>query len=604
VNHDEAIEAQRKLLESHPDDAEIHLELGAALEAIGRLDDAIAAYSKATALKPDFAEAHYGLGNALSAKGLIEEALAAYHRAVKYKGDLAEAYNRIGTLLRRIGRNDQAYSAYLAAIRLKPDFALAYFNLGQAYQAAGRPEKALSAYREALRIEPDHAEILAHMAVVLADLRRFNEAMSCHAQLAARMPDACVTHEVMGRIMLLQHDGAAAADQFQRAVAVNPNRDTVWHGLGTALQSQGKFDEAAKCFRRMLELGSHAGIGAVYSNLFNTGSAVAGQAEIETLKAIVRDPNMPTIGRVDAGFALGKALDDSGCYDEAFANYAEANSLVKQLRASIGDRYDPGAAQRLCDQIIDVFTPKYFEQRRGWGEPSELPVFIVGMPRSGTTLVQQIAGSHSRVHGAGELSDIADIANALGGTDVKSAALGRNADSVKSAAQRQLERLHALSSNPLRVIDKMPRNVYRLGLIALLFPSARVIFCRREARDTCLSCFFQWFASGNTFSFDLAHCGHEYRATERLMNHWRHALPLAMLEVQYEELVADLEGQSRRLIDFLGLPWEPACLEFYRNPATILTLSSWQVRQPIYQGSVGRWRHYERHLGPLMKVLG
>jgi hypothetical protein len=313
---------------------------------------------------------------------------------------------------------------------------------------------------------------------------------------------------------------------------------------------------------------------------------------------------MPAVSRIDAGFALGKALDESGRYDEAFAHYAEANSLVKRFRASVGDRYDPRAVHRLNDQMFEVFTPNYFEQRRGWGEPSELPVFIVGMPRSGTTLVQQIAASHSLVHGAGELGDIADIAKTFGGSDVRSAALGWDRDSVKAVAQRHIQRLQALRGNAPRVIDKAPSNVHHLGLIALLFPSARVIFCRRDARDTCLSCYFQWFARGNTFSFDLAHCGHEYLATDRLMNHWRRTLPLAMLDVQYEELVADLEGRSRRLLDFLSLPWEPACLEFHRTETTILTSSSWQVRQPIYQSSVGRWRHYERHLRPLLEVLG
>jgi len=635
---DEAIAAYRKFLELRPDSAEIHRDLGAALQACGRLDeafasvsralelkpdfaiaqndlgniatirnrldDALAAYSKAIALKPDFAEAHNNLGNALSAKGLIDEALLAYRRAVQHKPNLAAAHNGIGNMLRRIGRSDEAISAYLTAIRLKPDFALAHFNLAQGYRIAARPEEALSAYRDALRIEPDNAEVHANMAVVLAELQRFSEAMNSHARLAALMPDAAITHEVLGKIMLERQDAAAATDHFRRAVAVNSNLDTAWHGLGTALQSQGKFDEAAKCFRRMLEICPHAGIGVVYRHLFDTGGAAADPADVERLKAFLRELNVPAVSRLAASFALGKALDAAGRYDEAFAHYAEANSLVKQLRSSVGDRYDPVAVHRLNDRMIDVFTPAYFEQRRGWSEPSQLPVFIVGMPRSGTTLLQQIAASHPLVHGAGELRDIANITKTFGGTDVKSAALGWDRDSVKTAAEAHLQRLQALNSNAARVIDKMPSNVHRLGLIALLFPSARVIFCRREARDTCLSCYFQWFATGNTFSFDLAHCGHEYLATERLMNEWRNALPLAMLEVQYEELVADLEGQSRRLIDFLGLPWDPACLEFYRNDTTILTSSSWQVRQPIYQGSVGRWRHYERHLGPLLEVLG
>jgi tetratricopeptide (TPR) repeat protein len=634
---DDAVAAYKKFLELRPDSPEIHRDLGVALRACGRLDEAfasvsraielkpdfavahnelgnvatvrnrmdeaIAAYSRAIALKPDFAEAHNNLGNALSTKGLIEEALAAYRRAAACNGNLAAAHNGIGNMLRRIGRNDEAISAYRTAIRLKPDFALAHFNLGQAYRVAGRPGEALAAFRDALKIDRGNAEVYANMAAVLAELNRFDEAMNCHAQLAALKPDAAITHEVLGKITLERQDAAAAAEHFRRALTIDSNLDTAWHGLGTALQSLGEFDEAAKCFRHMLELCPRAGVGVIYRHLFDTGSDAIGAADIEQVKAFLREPNIPAVSRLAAGFALGKALDEAGQFDEAFTHYAQANSLVKQLRTSVGEIYDPAAVHRLNEQMMDVFTRSYFEKRRGWGEHSELPVFVVGMPRSGTTLVQQIAASHPQVHGAGELSDIADITKSLGGTDVTSAANGWARDLIDAAAQRYIRRLRALDESASRVIDKMPSNVHRLGLIALLFPSARVIFCRRDARDTCLSCFFQWFGMGNTFSFDLAHCGHEYLATERLMTHWQTALPLKILDVQYEELVTDLEGQSRRLIDFLDLPWDPACLEFHRTRTTILTASSWQVRQPIYQRSVGRWRHYEKHLGPLLEVL-
>ncbi len=568
-----------------------------------RLDDAIAAYSKAVALKPDFAEAYSNLGNALSASGLIDEALAAYRHAIEKNYKLAAAHNGLGNMLRRIGRSDEAINSYLTAIRLKPDFALAHFNLAQAYRIAGQAEKGLSAYRDTLKIEPNNGEVYANMAVVLAELQRFDDAMNAHGRLAALMPDAAITHEVLGKIMLERQDAVGAIEHFRRAVAIDSKLDTAWHGLGTALQSQGEFEEAAKCFRRMLDISPHAGIGVIYRHLFNTGSAAANPTDIERLKTFLREPNVPAVSRIAAGFALGKALDEAKQFDEAFAYYAEANLLVKQQQDLVGERYEPDAVHRLNEQMMEVFTPAYFEERKGWGDPSGLPVFVLGMPRSGTTLVQQIAASHPQIHGAGELSDIADITRKLGGTDVKDAAFGWERDGLKAAAQRHIERLQALDGDASRVIDKMPSNAHRLGLIALLFPSARVIFCRRDARDTCLSCYFQWFATGNTFSFDLADCGHEYLATERLMKHWKSVLSLKILDVQYEELVADLEGQSRRLIDFLGVPWDPACLEFYRNQTAVLTSSSWQVRQPIYQRSVGRWRHYERHLGPLLEVL-
>ncbi|HEY1921439.1 MAG TPA: sulfotransferase, partial [Tepidisphaeraceae bacterium] len=599
-----ATAAISRAIELKPDFAFGYNELGNIAISQNRLDDAFAAYNKAIALKPDFAEAHNNLGSVLSGKGLFEEALAAYRRAASYNGDLAAVHNGMGNMLRCLGRNDEAISAFRTAIRLQPNFALAHYQLGQAYRVAGRLDEALAACRNALNIDPNSAEVYASVALILVGLNRFDEAMKAHARLAALKPDAAITYEILGKITLEQRDAAAAAGHFRRAIAINPNFDTAWHGLGMALQSLGQFEEAAKCFRRILELCPRAGAGIIYRHLFETGTTTIGPEDIEQVKAFFRETNVPAVSRLAAGFALGKALDDAGQFDEAFSYYSQANSIAKSIRASSGEIYDPEAVHRLNEQMMDVFTRSYFEDRKSWGEPSELPVFIVGMPRSGTTLVQQIAASHPKVHGAGELGDMADVARALGGTEIRAAAHGWTRDQINAAAERHMRKLRSMNENATWVIDKMPSNAHRLALIALLFPSARVILCRRDARDTCLSCYFQWFATGNTFAFDLAHCGHEYLATEQLMNYWPKVLPLKMLDVQYEELVADLEGQSRRLIDFLDLPWDPACLDFHNKQTTVLTASSWQVRQPIYQRSVGRWRNYERHLGPLLDVIG
>jgi len=327
---------------------------------------------------------------------------------------------------------------------------------------------------------------------------------------------------------------------------------------------------------------------------------VADASEVERLKTLLSQPNLPVEDQIATGFALGKVLDESDQFDEAFARFSQANTLLKQSRAAAGERFDIDAFRRQVGDIIDAFTPKFFAERRGWGDASELPVFIVGMPRSGTTLVEQIAASHNDIFGAGELRDVGRIVEGLGG-DV---ALGKwERDSINNAAKRHLDRLRGLGGLALRVTDKMPDNVLQLGLISLLFPSARVVFCRRDPRDNCLSCYFQWFSAGNQFSFDLVDCGRRYMEIDRLTRHWLNILPLKMMEMRYEELVTDLEGQSRRLIDFLGLPWNPACLEFHKTERTVMTASAWQVRQPIYNSSVGRWRHYERHLGPLLDVL-
>jgi hypothetical protein len=238
-----------------------------------------------------------------------------------------------------------------------------------------------------------------------------------------------------------------------------------------------------------------------------------------------------------------------------------------------------------------------------WGNPSSAPVFIVGMPRSGTSLVEQIAASHSRVVGAGERQEMTAISGAL-----RQHNRGRPVERwdpvvARKLADRYLSDLNRLGGSAIRVIDKMPDNVFGLWIIAGLFPSARVIFCRRDLRDVCLSCYFHRFTQGHLFSYDLVDCGLRALEVERLSRHWLQVLPLQLLVISYEELIADLPGESRRLVEFLGLDWEPACLDFHKTQRPVLTASAWQVHQPLYTRSVGRWRCYERHLAPLLGVL-
>jgi tetratricopeptide (TPR) repeat protein len=513
----------------------------------------------------------------------------------------AQTRKTAGDLLCDKGRINEAIDAYLSALEADPDYLPIYKALARAFRMAERFEEALAVYREGLDLDPNDIEIHAAMACLLADVHRIDESKAAYARAAAINPDAAVTHLALGQIMIGTQDPKAAVESLRRAVSIDPALGGAWFHLGMALGQIGRFEEAAVCFRRALAL--HPDLAAVHYQLVRIGEVVGGP-EIQRLAELLNNPDLPIYDRIPAGFALGKLLDDADRYDEAFARYSEANLLVKQSKAAAGERFDPQAFGAQVKQMVEPFTPEFFERRRDWGEPSEIPVFIVGMPRSGTTLVQQIAASHPQVHGAGELPDIHDIAKSFGGTDVLSIPLGWKRGPVKEAAKRHLQRLQSMNGAACRIIDKTPGNVYRIGLIALLFPAARIIQCRRDARDTCLSYYFQWFDSGNVASYDLAHCAHEYLATERMLDHWRDVAPLRILDVKYEELVADLDGQSRRLISFLGLPWDPACLEFHRTRSTVFTSSVWQVRQPLYQRSVGRWRHYEKHLGPLFEVLG
>jgi tetratricopeptide (TPR) repeat protein len=591
---DAAIDACRDAIALRADYPEAYNNLGNALREKGEMDGAIAAYGQAIAFRSNYAEAHNNLGNALRENGRVDEAIAAIRRAIAINPKFPGAYSNLGNALKDKGEVDDAIAAYRQEIALRPGSAMALLNLGQLFRERGRPGEALSAFQQAAQCEPGNSDAHNCVASVLAELQRFDEAKIALDRAAALAPDSARTHEARGAILWRSGHGAEAVESFRRALEIAPESMSVWIDLGNALRQIGRFSEAADCFRHILALRPDA-VGAL--GLMASVGEKGDAGEISRLAASVDDPRTAIGDRAALGFALGKMLDDADRFDEAFARYAEANSRTLEMRQANGERYDGEAFSRRVDESVAMFTRDFFLRVRGWGETSELPVFIVGMPRSGTSLVEQIAASHPDVFGAGELRDIGDLAKSLNLSQCETG-------SVKDAACKQLNRLRGLGGSALRVIDKMPSNVEHLGLIATLFPSARIIICRRDARDTCLSCFFQQFSTGNLFSFDLGQCGRHHVETDRLIAHWVKVLPLQMLEMQYEELVADLEGQSRRIIDFLGLPWNAACLDFHRTERTVMTSSDWQVRQPIYTRSVGRWRNYEGHLGPLVDALG
>jgi len=599
---DEAIQVYQWLAQLRPTDAAPHYALGILLRELGRLDEAIAAFSSATQFQGDLVDAHTRLGAALRSVGRLEEAMAAYSKAIAIRPDCADAWNDLANVLRDKGLLDEAIAHYARAAELKGDDGVIQFNLGNALYHQERFAEALPPYKRALQIKPDYFEAQNMLGLALAGLQRYEEAAAAHRRALAMRPDDAGAHEALGSALTHQQDVVAAEASFRRALALTPDSATAWNGLGMTLQSSGLFDEAVDCFRRALAISPDRA--SFHRSLITLGAQEADPAEVQRLGALLGQVDLPLKERIEAGFALGKLLDDAGRFDEAFPCFARANALLKQTPAAADQPFDGEKLHQVVDRIIEGSTPQFFAHRRHWGQASELPVFIVGMPRSGTTLIEQIAASHPAVFGAGELTDIGRIAADLASEESRVAEQGWDAESIAKASHAHIERLRSLDGHAVRISDKMPGNVFHLGLIAVLFPAAQVIFCRRDARDTCLSCYFHRFGNNrHRYTFDLADCARQCLETDRLVDHWLKVLPQRMLEIQYEAMVADQEGQSRRLIEFLGLPWDPACLEFHRTRRPVMTASVWQVRQPIYSRSVGRWRHYERHLAPLLDAL-
>jgi hypothetical protein len=323
---------------------------------------------------------------------------------------------------------------------------------------------------------------------------------------------------------------------------------------------------------------------------------------------LLADPDLPAGKRLALGFGLAQVCDARGAYDRAAAHLHQANALRLAEWDRRGQGYDPAEHRRFVADVMATLTPAYFERVRGFGLEAERPVFVVGLPRSGTTLIEQILASHSQVFGAGELRDLRDTFEAVPRAMNRPAPpleclpeLGR--DTAARLAQEHLGRLGRLDTTARRIADKMPDNYLHLGLIATLFPRAKLIHCRRDLRDVAVSCWVTNFEHIR-WAFDPDHISSRFVEYRRLLEHWRGVLPVPLLEVDYEETVADLEGVARRLVAWCGLDWEPACLAFHRTRRPVRTASVTQVRQPIYQRSVGRWRHYEPVLAELFAKLG
>ena len=599
---DEAEAFYRQALRLSPHDpSALHL-LGVAALGRGDLTGADTLIRQALKLRPDFADAHLNLGNVLQAGGQPAKAAECYRRAIALRPGSAMAYSNLARVQNELGQCEGAIESSRKALQLDPAMTAAHINLAGALAKAKRFAEAETAYLRALMLEPGRAETHRDLGTVLVELERLDEAAICYERALALSPDDSASHCARGKALVKKRDLTGAEASFRRATELDPALPDAWIGLAWSLRLLGRFDEAALCFERMGNI--VPGRLEAYRGLATPGPAPSDGEQISRLAAELERGDNSVTDRIVAGFAIGRLLDSSDRCDEAFERYRVANALVRETHATAGIRFDYPAFRQRVDLLIHHYPPGRLAEPLG--RASELPVFIVGMPRSGTSLTEQIAASHSQVFGAGELADIGWIADALaGGGKREVAARQADAEQASRLGHRHLLRLHELGGEAARVIDKMPDNVLHLGLIAQLYPGARVIFCTRDARDISLSCYFQLFSEGlHPFSYDLADCGRRAKEVERLVAHWRQALPLRWHEVNYEALVRDLEGESRRLIAFLGLQWESGCLDFHRTERTVTTISHWQVRQPIYTRSVGRWRPYRRHLQPLFETLG
>ena len=500
-----------------------------------------------------------------------------------------------------MGAFAEALSSAQRAIKLEPSVAEAWLHAGAALRGLGRLTEAEACLREAVARRPDFPEALQALAVIAVERSRFVDAVALQKRVVLARPKDANARRALGVYLFRTGDASAGIEALRHTVALDPKFAAGWTSLGWAYRALGKFDDAVSCYEQALEIDPQSA--EARRSLVVTGRTDANAAELERLALTLADASRSLNERVAAGFARAELLDRMDRFDEAFACFAEANALARRGLVEAGRGYDAEGMRQRVDRLVAQWRPDRFTALAEAGTNSERPVFIVGMPRSGTSLVEQILASHSQVFGAGELSEIGRIAQQLPPLSNDAGQLAAWTAAARLAGSAHLAHLEALGGGALRVVDKLPDNLLHLGLIAALFPRARVIFCERDPRDICLSNYFQLFAGGNPWSYDLAECGHRFRQAARLADHWRQVLPIPWLRVSYEALVDDLEGESRRMLEFLGLDWEAACLDFHRTERVVVTQSTWQVRQRLFTRSVGRWRDYERHLAPLLSAL-
>jgi len=571
---------------------------------MNRDDEELARCDKAIEFAPDSAEAHNNRAIILNRLHRYDEALAGYNRALALKPELAEFYNYRGVTLQQMERYDDALADYDKAIELKPDCANAYNNRGATLPYLKRYPEALASCDIAIRLRPELAEAHHNRGVSLHELARYDDALASYDHALGLMLDRAEVHNNRASTLHELKRNEEALASCDRAIALKPDYAEAYQTRGLCLMSQGDMREAERMFRKALELKSN-----FPDPLFSLTQIRKYQdkdhPDVGTIRSLLDQPGISLHGRECLYFSLGKIYDDCGLYDEAFESYRQANQMRNTAVS-----YDSRMITETANRIIEVFGKDFLAQPFAFASDSRSPLFIVGMPRSGTTLMAQMLSNHRAVASAGELPTVLEFVAALPRlleTRVPYPEAARNITPMIAARliDEYLKRLRRdRGPEVARVVDKHPLNFWHLGFIARLFPKARIIHCMRHPLDTGLSNYFQRFTFAYDYSFDLWNIGHYYGEYARIIEHWRRVLPMPLIEVSYEDMITNTEQMVRQTLASLGLEWDERCLAPHTNPSAVDSSSKWQVRQPIYRQSLERWRHYEKHLGPMKEMLG
>ena len=558
--HEETLVQGEVLAKQFPDKAFTPNLLGAVNVALGRLEQAVENFTQALQIKPDYAEAHANLGMTLYDLGKPKQAAVSFNNALQQVPDDAETLRNLGIALTDLREHEKAVVSLRQSLQLEPNNAYALNVLGIALNATGEHDEAVASYQNALQLSPDYAEAHTNLGIALNDSGRSEEAIDSHNKALQFRPSFASAENNLGIAFYTLGMTVEAASHYEKALLLNPERAD-WH-----------------------------------RNLSTVKNYEDGDPQIEQMLEMRERPTLANRDRMQIGFALGKAYDDVANYDKAFSYVADANRLRKEEL-----QYNIAADQALFEKIRTKFADDVpvLKSANHVENDAPQPVFILGMPRSGTSLVEQILASHSLVHGAGELRTLGNSINATQWKSIKV-----SPEQLKSIRQSYLSGLANLGTSKPIITDKMPHNFLSIGFIIAALPEARIIHVKRDARATCWSNFKHCFLSnGYGFTNSLQDVARYYQMYASLMAFWHQNFPGKIYDLDYDKLTDNQDDESRRLLDHVGLDWEDGCIDFHKTKRAVQTASANQVRQEMYQGSSQEWRKYEGHLTAMLELL-
>jgi tetratricopeptide (TPR) repeat protein len=558
---------------------------------------AVKRYQQFIGIIPDHADTHYYLGVVLEQLGRTEAAIEHYGKSIKITADNALVHGHLADAFSKLQRWQEAIKAYQQVLIIQVDDVGTMIKLGQAFTKAKFIPESIEMYEQALTLLPDNALVNRRLGASLLIMGQVKKAIACFEQALSLRPDYYAVQIDLALALRQLGRAEEALNPLQEAIGLKPDDDEAHISLALTHKQLGQTELAIDRLEQFLAIRPACGRAYYHISMIKPE-----QVLIPVVEKLVSDHKLTNDDAIYCHFALGNFLDSGKYFDQAFKHYLLANRMQRETFT-----YNARENKQYVDSLIKVYSKGFFQGKHQFGSVSQLPVFIVGIPRSGTTLIEQILSSHALIHGAGEIRACPAINYSIA-QQLKHAKPDPECMTLidrKMAEECSVQYLQELTfhcPDAERITDKEPGNFFRIGLIKTLFPDARIIHCQRNPLDNCISVFFHYFKAFQC-SFELTELGQFYLDYERLMTHWQKLFPGEIFTVRYEELVEDQERVSKRLIDYLGLEWDENCLDFYNNKRNVMTPSNIQVRQPMYKNAIGRWKPYEKHLQPLIDVL-